>query len=130
MPEANSFDYAIIRVVPRVEREEFINVGVVLFCSKKDFLGAKLELDEELLKQLDPNIDLETLKDHLDAIPRISSGGDDSGPIGKLGLKERFLWLTAPRSTMVQVSAVHSGLCDSPADALERLFQRMVRRSA
>jgi hypothetical protein len=129
VPEASSFDYAIIRVVPRVDREEFINVGVVLFCSKRDFLGATIALNEELLRAMAPSADVEVIRDHLAAIPRICAGGAGSGPIGKLTQKERFLWLTAPRSTIVQVSAVHSGMSDLPETALAALVKSMVSRA-
>ena len=128
MPERTSFDYAIVRVVPRVERQEFINSGVVLFCSAKDFLAARVELDVDRLRALSPDVDVELVKEHLAAFPRICAGGPDSGPIGKLPRKERWHWLVAPRSTIVQVSPVHAGLCDSPEPELERLLDQMVRR--
>jgi hypothetical protein len=127
VPAHPSFDYALVRVVPRVEREEFVNAGVILFCSERDFLGAKVELDRERLRALFPDVDLAVVEEHLAAVPRIAAGGDGSGPIGRLTTRERFHWLVAPRSTIIQVSPVHSGLCDDPALALERLFERMVR---
>ena len=127
MPERASFDYAILRVVPRVEREEFINAGVMLFCLARDFLAARVELDVDRLRALWPEVDVDLVKEHLSVFPRICAGGPDSGPIGKLPPKERWHWLVAPRSTIVQVSAVHAGICDSPESELERLLDRMVR---
>jgi hypothetical protein len=125
MPTPSSFDYAIVRVVPQVEREEFINVGVILFCRTKRFLGAKIELDSARLAALAPDLDLDKIQDHLDLIPIICAGGD--GPIGKLSQAERFHWLTTPRSTSIQVSPVHCGLCTAPAEVLEHLVETMVR---
>lgn len=126
MPAQPSFDYALVRVVPRVEREEFLNAGVILFCSERDFLAAKVHVDRERLRALFPDVDLAVVEEHLAAVPRIAAGGEGSGPIGRLTTRERFHWLVAPRSTVIQVSPVHSGLCDDPAAALERLFARMV----
>jgi hypothetical protein len=123
----SSFDYAVVRVVPRVDREEFINAGVVLYCLSKGFLGALVELDERRLLALAPTVDLAAVRTHLESLPRICAGGADAGPIGQLPQKERWHWLVAPRSTMLQTSPVHSGLCEDPAVALERLMQRMVR---
>jgi hypothetical protein len=130
VPERTSFEYAILRVVPRVEREEFINAGVLLFSLAGDFLAARVELDVERLRALAPDVDVDLVKEHLDAFPRICAGGPDSGPIGKLPKKERWHWLVAPRSTVVQVSPVHAGLCEAPELELERLLDRMVRRPA
>jgi hypothetical protein len=127
MPARSSFDYAVIRVVPRVERGESINAGVILFCLGKDFLAAKIEVDEPRLRALWPGIDLDLVRQHLEAIPRICAGDPDAGPIARLSLRERFRWLVAPRSTMIQVSPVHAGLCDHPERALEDLFQKAVR---
>ena len=126
MPARSSFDYAVIRVVPRVEREEFINAGVLLFCLEKDFLAARIEVDERRLLALWPEIDIELVRQHLEAIPRICAGSPDGGPIAKLSLRERFHWLVAPRSTVIQVSPVHAGLCASPERALDELFRQMV----
>ena len=111
-----------------MEREEFINAGVMMFCLARDFLAARVELDEDRLRALAPDVDVALVKEHLSAFPRICAGGPDSGPIGRLPAKERWHWLVAPRSTVVQVSPVHSGLCDSPEAELERLVERMVRR--
>jgi hypothetical protein len=129
VPERTSFDYAVLRVVPRVDREEFINAGVIVFCVAKDFLAARVELDEQRLRALDPDVDVASVREHLEAFPRICAGGPDSGPIGKLPVKERWHWLVAPRSTVVQVSPVHSGLTDSPRAALDRLVEQMVLTS-
>ena len=125
MPTLSSFDYAVVRVVPHVEREEFINVGVILFCRTRRFLGAKIELDRARLAALASDLDLGKVQAHLDLIPIICAGGD--GPIGKLSQAERFHWLITPRSTSIQVSPVHCGLCTDPADALEHLVETMVR---
>ena len=127
MPARSSFDYAVLRVVPRVERGEFLNVGVVVYCLQRDFLAAKVELDETRLRALAPDADVELLRSHLEAIPRVAAGGKAAGPIGQLSQKERWHWLVAPRSTVIQVSPVHSGLCEGPEDALEHLMDRMVR---
>lgn len=127
MPAASSFDYAVIRVVPRVEREELVNAGVILFCLEKDFLQARVEVNEPRLRALWPEIDLDLVRQHLEAIPRICAGSPDAGPIGRLSLRERFHWLVAPRSTMIQVSPVHTGLCDEPERALDELFCQVVR---
>jgi Protein of unknown function (DUF3037) len=128
VPVPSSFDYAIVRLVPRVDREEFINAGVVLFCLEKRFLDALVELDEARLLSLAPEVDLPLVRSHLEALPRICRGGEDAGPIGQLPQKERWHWLVAPRSTILQTSPVHSGMCEDPAQALEHLMARMVRR--
>jgi len=127
MPAPTSFDYAVIRVVPRVEREEFVNAGVLLFALGRDFLQARVEVNEPRLSALWPEIDLDLVRQHLEAIPRICAGSPDAGPIGRLSRRERFHWLVAPRSTMVQVSPVHAGLCDDPERALDELFCQAVR---
>jgi hypothetical protein len=127
VPVRSSFDYAIVRVVPRVEREEFVNAGVIVFCHDRDYLAARIELDEARVLAIAPDADLAVLKHHLAAIPRICEGGPGAGPIGQLPLRERFQWLVAPRSTVLQTSAAHSGLCDGPEDAMERLLDTMVR---
>jgi hypothetical protein len=127
VPAPSSFDYAVIRVVPRVEREEFVNAGVILFCLERDFLGARVELDRERVRALFPDADLAVIEEHLLAVPRVCAGGDAAGPIGKLSRRERFHWLVAPRSTILQVSPVHAGVCDDPERALEHLMDQMVR---
>jgi hypothetical protein len=121
-----AFDYAIVRVVPHVEREEFLNAGVILFCEARDFLGCRIEIDDARLLALAPDVDLDLARRHLEAIPRVCEG---SGPIGKLTLRERWRWLVAPRSTIVQTSAAHAGIGE-PDEALERLVERVVRISA
>jgi hypothetical protein len=127
MPARSSFDYAIVRVVPRVERGELLNAGVIVFCLEKDFLRAKVEVNEPRLRALWPEVDLDLVRQHLEAIPKICAGTPDSGPIGRLSLRERFHWLVAPRSTIIQISPVHAGLCDHPERALEELFSQVVR---
>lgn len=127
MPDHSSYDYAIVRVVPRVDREEFVNVGAIVSCPSRDFLEARIELDEKRLTALDSTVDLPTVRRHLASIPTICAGGPDAGPIGKLTPRERFHWLVAPRSTMIQTSRVHSGRCTDPAALLEHLLDAMVR---
>jgi len=129
VPEPNSFDYAIIRVVPRVERGERINSGIVLYCRGRDFLAARVELDRRRLMAVAPELDADLVEAHLESIQRICEGGLDAGPIGRLSQAERFHWLVSPRSTVIQLSPVHVGLCDQPEAALEHLLQTMVRTS-
>ena len=126
MPEIHSFEYATIRVVPKVEREEFLNVGVILYCPSAKFLKAKIRLHEERLLTLCNKIDIEEVKQHLDALDQICNGTALSSPIAKLDIASRFRWLTATRSTVVQSSKVHPGLCTDPMDKLEKLFTEMV----
>jgi len=121
-----SFDYAAIRIVPRVEREEFLNAGMILFCPERKFLGVRTHLDPERLRALWPSLDMEEIRRHLEAFVRVAEGASDAGPIARLSQRERFHWLVAPRSTIIQVSAVHSGICEQPMDKLEQLFQRLV----
>jgi len=121
-----SFDYAVIRVVPRVEREEFVNAGVVVYCSEKRYLAARIRLNEQRLKSLWPEIDLELVRQHLDAIERISAGDESGGPIAQLSERERFHWLTSPRSTILQPSPVHTGICDETGDLLDRLEKQFL----
>lgn len=125
-----TYDYAIIRVVPKVEREEFINVGVVVSCPGKDFLEARIEVDEQRLRALDPTQDLDSIRTHLATIPAICAGGAAAGPIGQLPQRERFRWLVAQRSTSIQTSPVHTGRCTDPAAVLEHLVDTMVRLPA
>jgi hypothetical protein len=122
-----SYDYAVIRVVPRVERQEFINVGVLVWCKEEDFLEARIELDEARVRMLDDKVELDAVRRHLTSISLICAGGADSGPIGQLSKRERFDWLVAPRSTIIQTSAVHTGRCTDLAVTLERLLATMVR---
>lgn len=128
MRDPCSYDYAVVRVVPRVEREEFMNVGAIVSCPSQGFLEARIEVDEQRLAALDPTLDLEAIHAHLASIPIICRGGPEAGPIGKLSRRERFDWLVAPRSTMIQTSAVHTGRCTNPDDLLEHLLGTMVRR--
>lgn len=126
MPDKFRYDYAVIRVVPKVDREEFINAGVILSCPDLSFLEARIKLDESRLLALDPNVDLELVRNHLAAIPIICRGGDGAGTIGRLPQRQRFHWLVAPRSTVIQTSPVHTGRCGDPAAALEHLVATMV----
>ncbi len=126
MPARNSYDYALVRLVPHVERGEYINAGVILFCRTRRFLGALISLDEQRALALAPHIDLELVCQHLDRISLICAGGEQAGFIGSLSQPERFHWLVSPRSTIIQTSPVHSGLCSDPADTLEKLFKKMV----
>jgi hypothetical protein len=126
MQEKTLFEYAVIRVVPRVEREEFLNVGVVLFCAKQKFLQAVFALDEQRLKALSVDLDIDEVKQHLCAFEQICIGGKHGGPIGKLDIASRFRWLTATRSTVVQCSKVHPGFCEDAAETLNKLHQQLV----
>ena len=126
MPALASYDDASVRVVPRVDREEFVNAGVILFCLARDYLDARVWVDEQRLRALSPDLDLALVRRHLEAIPRICAGAADAGPIATLSRRERFHWLVSPRSTIIQVSPVHSGLCESPERTLDELFERLV----
>ena len=126
MPATHSFEYAVIRVVPRVERGEFVNAGVVVICLARKFLGSRINIDEDRLRALWPQLETEEIRQHLAAFSDVCSGLKNAGPIAALSLRERFQWLVAPRSTVIQISPVHSGLCDSPEDALSELFARLV----
>ncbi|MGH8082023.1 MAG: DUF3037 domain-containing protein [Lysobacter sp.] len=127
MPTRSTYDYAVIRVVPRVEREEFVNVGVLVSCPQAQLLVAGIELGESRLLALDPSADIEAVRLHLQAIERICQGGRDSGPIGQLPPRARFHWLTAKRSSIIQMSPVHTGRCLQADSIVEHLLQRMVR---
>ena len=127
MPARSPFEYAVVRVVPRVEREEFVNAGVILFCHDRSLLTARIELDEARLLALAPGVDRALVRRHLAAIPRICAGGPGAGPIGQMPLRERWRWLVAQRSTILQTSPAHAGLCDAPEAWLERLLDQMVR---
>jgi Protein of unknown function (DUF3037) len=120
------YDYAVIRVVPKVDREEFMNAGVIVSCPDLSFLEARIKLNEPRLLALDPLLDLEMVRAHLATIPTICRGGDDAGPIGELPQRQRFQWLVAPRSTVIQTSPVHTGRCSDPVITLERLLTTMV----
>ena len=127
MPAECTYDYAIVRIVPRVERGEQINVGVILSCPDADYLDARIEVDEARLLALDPSIDLETMRTNLATIPAVCRGGAEAGPIGELPPRGRFRWLVSPRSTIIQTSPVHTGRTTDPAAALEHLVEKVVR---
>lgn len=126
MQENHLFEYAVIRVVPRVEREEFLNVGVILYCARQKFLKTLFILDEERLRIFSPELDIQEVEQHLRAFEQIAAGGSDAGPIGRLDMASRFRWLTATRSTVVQTSKVHPGFCEDPTAALIKLYNRLV----
>jgi hypothetical protein len=126
MHTPSSFDYAVLRVVPRVERQEFMNAGVVVLCLEKRYLAARIRLDRDRLKALWPEVDLELVSKHLDAVPRICEGDPAAGMIAQLSQRERFHWLVSPRSTMIQPSPVHSGLCESTDGLLDRLEKQFL----
>jgi hypothetical protein len=128
MRALRTYDYAVVRVVPRVERGEFVNAGIILSCDVERILRASIELDESALLAIDATVDMQLVKKVLASIPAICAGGDAAGEMGKLSARERFHWLVAPRSTIVQTSPVHTGQCADPAAALEHLLQTMVRR--
>ncbi len=128
MPAEYTYDYAIIRVVPRVDRGEQINVGVILSCADTDFLDARIELDEAVLLALDAAVDLAAIRENLALIPAVCRGGPEAGPIGMLPARGRFRWLVSPRSTIIQPSPVHTGRTSDPAACLEHLMDRIVRR--
>ncbi len=131
-----SFDYAIVRVVPRVEREEFVNAGVLFFCLERRYLACRIQLDTTRLRTLAPDVDVASVEGHLAALVHVCSGNAEGGPMAKLSQRERFHWLTAPRSTMVQVSPVKTGVCPPPGhvvdedvcDDLKSLVDAMVAR--
>ena len=126
MSERHSFNYAVVRVVPHAEREEFMNVGVILSCQAAGYLDAAFDVDEKRLAAFAPGLDVDELQAHLEAIRRICAGGDAGGTIGRLPRRARFDWLVAPRSTIVRTSAAHAGLCSDPRQALQHLLRRMV----
>lgn len=127
MREKHLFDYAVIRLVPNVEREEFLNVGVILYCQAQDFLQTAFELNAERLRAFSCDLKTAEVEEHLLAVERICAGGDQAGAIGKLPRGERFRWLTAPRSTVVQTSPVHTGLCVDASVTLMSLLAKLVR---
>lgn len=125
-PAPNPFAYLILRVVPSIERGERLNVGVVLFCRQLGFLGTRVGLDHARLTALYPDVPVPDLADHLDALVRVSDGAPGAGPIAALPPSERFGWLAAPSSTILQASEVHTGLCCDPAATLDALYNRLV----
>ncbi len=128
MPAPNAFDYAVLRVVPRVEREEFVNAAVLVFCPVRAYLGCAIDLDEVRLRALAPDADVAAIRRHLAGVRAVCDGDRDAGPVARLSVSERFHWLTATRNTVIQPSPVHSGLCDDPAATLDRLFRGLVLR--
>jgi Protein of unknown function (DUF3037) len=126
MQENHSFEYAVVRLVPQVEREEFLNVGVILYCRQHKFLGMKFTLDEKRLLSSFPAADINDIRLHLQAYEQISAGDAKAGPIAALDMASRFRWLTAKRSTVVQSSDVHPGLCHDPVDTLNKLHRQLV----
>lgn len=131
MPQPHTYDYAVVRVVPRVERGEFINAGVVLCCAPRQLLMAGIELDPVRLQALDAEADVQAITAALATIPRICAGGPAAGALGHLSVRQRFDWLVAPRSSSVQMSPVHTGWCGDDLDAtLQRLMETMVRAPA
>ncbi|WP_316748577.1 DUF3037 domain-containing protein [Pedobacter gandavensis] len=126
MQEKHLFEYAVIRVVPRVEREEFLNVGIILYCSKQKFLQTSFELDEGRLAAFACKLDPQELEDHLHSFELICKGGKAGGTIGQLDMASRFRWLTATRSTVVQTSKTHPGFCLDAADTLKKLYEQLV----
>ena len=128
MPAEYTYDYSIIRIVPRVDRGEQINVGVILSCPDADFLDARIELDESVLRAVDPAVDIASVRANLDMIPAVCRGGPEAGPIGELPPRGRFRWLVSPRSTIIQPSPVHTGRTADPKACLEHLMDRVVRR--
>ena len=128
MRDLSTYDYAIVRVVPRVERGEFVNAGIILSCDVERILRARIELDEMVLLALDAGVDLELVRSTLATIPAICAGGTEAGAIGKLSARERFHWLVAPKSTIVQTSPVHTGQCSDLEAVLDHLMNRMIRR--
>ena len=122
----NAFQYAIVRVLPHVERGECLNVGVILLCRTRRYLGARITLNEGRLAAFAPDLDPATIRPHLDAIERVAAGDPAAGPIARLSQPERFHWLVAPASTIIQASEVHSGLCNDPAAELDHLIATLV----
>ena len=126
MPALSSFDYATLRIVPCAERAEFVNAGVVLQCPEAAFLACRVYLDVTRLRALWPHLEFELVREHLEAFPKVAAGDPQAGPIARLSRRERFHWLVAPRSTMIQVSPVHSGMCHAPTEVLDGLYRRLV----
>ncbi|MCW3093261.1 MAG: hypothetical protein JWP81_4330 [Ferruginibacter sp.] len=126
MQEKHLFEYAVIRIVPRVEREEFLNAGVILYCAKQNFLKAMFGVNHERIKAFCDQLDIAEVEENLHALERICAGGEGAGPIGKLDTASRFRWLTATRSTVVQSSKVHPGFCEDASETLVRLYEQLV----
>jgi hypothetical protein len=128
MPAGNEFQYTILRLVPSVERGERLNVGVVLFCRQRDFLGARAQIDEAALKALAPDLCAADVRAHLDALCAVAAGDERAGPLAVLPPSERFGWLASPSSTVIQPSPTHTGITEDPGVTLERLFETLVAR--
>jgi len=126
MQQKQLFEYAVIRVMPRVEREEFLNIGVIVYCAKQKFLQARYLINEQRLKAFCADLDIAELKEHVCSLERICIGDKNAGPIGKLDIASRFRWLTATRSTIVQTSKVHPGFCIDALETLNKLFEQLV----
>lgn len=126
MPGRSAFQYAILRVVPSVERGEQVNVGVALLCPERKFLGVRVALEPARLSALAPGIDVDAVREALEALVAVADGDPSAGPLARLSPSERFGWLAAPSSTVIQPSAIHTGLCEDPARTLERLFATLV----
>jgi len=126
--DLRTYDYAIVRVVPRVERGEFVNAGIIMSCDIERILQSRIELDERVLLALHPDVDLELVHSALKRIPVICAGGPEAGPLATLSARERFHWLVSPKSAVVQTSPVHTGQCIDLPSALEHLMERMIRR--
>jgi hypothetical protein len=126
MQQKHLFEYAVIRVVPRVEREEFVNIGVIVYCARQKFLQARYLINPARLNALCAELDIAELTEHVCSFERISQGSKEAGPIGKLDMASRFRWLTATRSTIVQTSKVHPGFCEDASATLDRLFEQLV----
>lgn len=126
MQEQHLFEYAVIRIMPRVERGEFINAGIILFCKSRQFLHVMYEVNEQKIRSLCEKCDVEAVAAHLKALSLIAAGDKDSGPIAQLDMPSRFRWLTAKRSTIIQTSQVHPGFCVDPMEMTERLFKQLV----
>ena len=126
MQDKVTYEFAVIRLVPKVEREEFLNIGVIVFSKRKKYLEMKYEIDEKRIRSFSPSADIEQLRNYLEAWQRICKGGAAAGSIGQLDIAMRFRWLTAPKSTILQCSWVHPGLCEAPGEVLEELFSAYV----
>jgi hypothetical protein len=126
VPGSDPFTYAILRVVPSLERGECLNVGVVLFCRQRDFLGLRFAIDEQRLQVLAPGLAADQVRAHLEGLQRVANGAPGAGGVAALPQSERFGWLAAPSSTIVQASETHTGLCEDPAATLNALFARLV----
>lgn len=128
MQGKHPFEYAVIRIVPHVEREEFFNSGIVLYCAGQKFLDTIVQLDEDIVRVFRNELDIDCLRKHIEAFERVCKGGNEGGPIGRLPIAERFRWLTAPRSTVLQTSRPHPGLCDDAHETLAWLYTQLVER--